>query len=148
MEGATLRARDTAPAMSHENVERTRQAVEAINRGDVEGARNLGHPDIEWQTLDVFPEAGTYHGPGEVLKFFQTWRDSFRGFRLHLEDCVPIGDDRVLATMRVSGEGAGSGVEVESPAFFQVLEFREGLLIRARMFGTKREAVEAGGLRE
>jgi len=50
--------------------------------------------------------------------------------------------------LRVSGEGAGSGVEVESPPFFQLIEFRDGLLIRARMFQGESEALEAAELRE
>jgi hypothetical protein len=40
------------------------------------------------------------------------------------------------------------GVEMESPKFFQLLEFRSDQLIRGRMFGTKREALEAAGLNE
>jgi ketosteroid isomerase-like protein len=134
--------------MSLENVERVRQAVEAINRGDFDAALDWAHPDIEWQTLDAFPDAGTYRGPEGVQAFFQTWLDTFRGFRLHLETCVAVDEDRVLATLRVSGEGAESGVEVESPPFFQLIEFRDGLLIRARMFQSESEALEVARLRE
>src|SRR2546426_8893547 len=134
--------------MPRENVERVREAVEAINRGDFEAALDGAHPDIEWQTLDAFPDAGTYRGPERVRAFFQTWLDTFRGFRLHLEKCVPVDEHRVLGVLRVSGEGAGSGVEVESPEFFQLLEFRDGQLIRARMFQTESEALEAAGLSE
>jgi ketosteroid isomerase-like protein len=134
--------------MSNENVERTREAVEAINRGDIEAAFERTHPDIEWQTLDLFPDAGTYRGTDEVLGFFRTWQEIFRGFHLHLEECVPVDDDQVLAALRVGGEGAESGVEVESPVFFQVLEFRDGRMIRARMFQTRSEALEAAGRSE
>jgi ketosteroid isomerase-like protein len=134
--------------MSQENVDRVREAVEAINRGDFQAALDRAHPDIEWQTLDAFPDAGTYRGPEGVRAFFQTWLDTFRGFRLHLEKCVAVDEDRVLATLRVSGEGAGSGVEVESPPFFQLIEFRDGLLFRARMFQSESEALEAAGPRE
>ena len=129
-------------------MERTRQAVEAINRGDIEAAFEQAHPDIEWQTLNLFPDAGTYRGPNEVLGFFRTWQETFRGFHLHLEECVPVDDDKVLAALRVGGEGAESGAEVESPVFFQVFEFRDRRLIRARMFQTRSEAVEAAGLSE
>ena len=59
-----------------------------------------------------------------------------------------MDEHRVIARLRVSGEGAESGVEVESPPFFQLIEFRDGLLIRARMFETESEALEAAGLRE
>ena len=129
-------------------MERTRQAVEAINRGDIEAALQQAHPDIEWQTLDQFPDAGTYRGTNEVLGFFRTWQETFRGFHLHLDECVPVNDDKVLAALRVGGEGAESGVEVQSPAFFQVLEFRDRRIIGARMFQTRSEAVEAAGLSE
>jgi ketosteroid isomerase-like protein len=134
--------------MSHENVETVNEAVEAMNRGNFEAALNLAHPDIEWQTLDAFPDAGTYHGREGVLAFFQAWLDTFRGFRLHLEECAAMDEHRVLARLRVSGEGAESGAEVESPPFFQLIEFRDGLLIRARMFQTESEALEAAGLSE
>jgi ketosteroid isomerase-like protein len=134
--------------MSQENVERVREGVEAINRGDFEAALDRVHPDIEWQTLDAFPDAGTYHGPEGVRSFFQTWLDTFKGFRLHLEKCEAVDNNRVLARFRVSGEGVESGVEVESPPFFQLLEYRDGLMIRTRMFQTETEALEAAGLRE
>lgn len=129
--------------MSRENVEKVRAAVEAINRGDFDAALDGAHPDIEWRTLDAFPDAGTYCGPEGVRAFFQAWLDTFRGFRLHLEKCVPVDERRVLAVLRVSGEGAESGVEVESPSFSQLLEYDDGQLIRARMFQTETEALEA-----
>jgi hypothetical protein len=50
--------------------------------------------------------------------------------------------------MQVSGVGAGSGASVESPVFFYVLEIRDGQIVRARMFPTEEEALEAAGLRE
>jgi ketosteroid isomerase-like protein len=134
--------------MSQENVERVRDIVEAMNSRDIEAAVKHVDPDIEWQTLDAFPDAGTYRGPEGVLAFFQTWVDTFKGFRVRLENCVAVDEHRVLARLRVSGEGTGSGVEVESPPFFQLLEFRDGLVIRARMFQTESEALEAAGLSE
>jgi ketosteroid isomerase-like protein len=134
--------------MSQENVERVREAIEAMNRGDFEAAFEGAHPDLEWQTLDAFPDAGTYRGPEGVREFFQIWRETFRGLRMHLEDCVPVDEHRVVAALRVSGEGTESGVEVQSPTFFQLLEFRDGQLIRGRMFQTRNEALDAAGLSE
>jgi ketosteroid isomerase-like protein len=134
--------------MSEENVERVRKAVEAMNARDIETALKVMHPDVEWRTLDAFPDAGTYRGPEGVLAFFQTWLDTFRGFQLHLEGCAAVDEDRVLARLRVSGIGAESGARVESPQFFQLIEFRDGLVIRARMFPTESEALEAAGLRD
>jgi ketosteroid isomerase-like protein len=134
--------------MSQENVERIREVVAAINRGDFETALERSHPDVEWEVLDMFPDAETHHGREGLRAFFQTWMDTFRGFRVHLEKCEALDEHRVIAMVRVSGEGAGSGVEVASPPFFQLFELRDGLLIRARMFQTESEALEAAGLRE
>jgi ketosteroid isomerase-like protein len=131
--------------MSQENVERTRDAVEALNRGDLETALAGVHPDIEWRTLDQFPEAGTYRGTDEITGFFRSWQSTFRGFRLLLEDCQPIGDNYVVASIRVAGEGVESGVQVGSPTFFQLLEYRDGLLVWTRMFGNRDDALEAAG---
>jgi ketosteroid isomerase-like protein len=131
--------------MSEDNVERIRESVEAFNRGDVDAAFDLMHPDVEWQTLDLFPDAGTYRGAEGVRAFFRTWWDAFPGFQLHLEECAPVDDHQVIAALRVSGEGAESGAGVQSPVFFQLFEIRDGQLIRARMFQTKSEALEAAG---
>jgi|tagenome__1003787_1003787.scaffolds.fasta_scaffold19931801_2 ketosteroid isomerase-like protein len=129
--------------MAQDNVERIRESVEAFNRGDLDAAFGLMHPDVEWQTLDVFPDAGTYRGPEGVREFFGTWRDAFRGLQVHLEECAALDDHQVIAALRVSGEGAESGAGVRSPAFFQLFEIRDGQLTRARMFQTKAEALEA-----
>jgi ketosteroid isomerase-like protein len=134
--------------MSQENVELIRAAIEAFNRNDPHAAFEMMHPEVVWHTLDVLPDMGTYRGHEGVWSFWQMWNDTFRGFQLHLEACVPLGEDQVIATLRVSGEGAGSGAGVESPAFFQVLEIRDGQIVRARMFPTEEEALEAAGLSE
>jgi ketosteroid isomerase-like protein len=134
--------------MSQENVELVREAFEAFNRGDLEEALERMHPDIEWRTLDAFPDAGTYRGREGVREFWHTWRDTFRGFRLHLEKCLAVRENHVLATFRVSGEGAESGVGVESPAVFQLGEMRDGQVIWVGMFSTESEALDAAGLSE
>ena len=134
--------------MSRENVELIRASIEAFNRNDPDAAVEAMHPEVVWDTLDLMPDAGTYRGREGVRSFWQMWHETFRGFQLHLEECVPLGEDQVIATLRVSGEGAGSGAEVESPAFFQVLETRDRQVVRARMFVTEEEALEAAGQSE
>ena len=134
--------------MSQDNVEVVREAFEAFNRGDFDSALERMHPAIEWQALDAFPDAGTYRGRDEVRHFWEAWRDTFHGFLLHLEECVPVGEHHVLATFRVSGEGAGSGAGVESPTVFQLGEIRDGQVTWVGMFSTEGEALEAAGLRE
>jgi ketosteroid isomerase-like protein len=134
--------------MSRENVNLVREAFEAFNRGDLDEALEGTHPDIEWRTLDAFPDAGTHRGHEEVREFWRTWRDTSRGFRLHMEECLAVRENHVLATFRVSGEGAESGVGVESPAVFQLGEIREGHVTWVEMFSSESDALDAAGLSE
>jgi ketosteroid isomerase-like protein len=134
--------------MSEENVELVRATIRAFNRNDLDAAVEAMHPEIEWQTLDVLPDRGTYRGHAGVRSFWQMWVDTFQGLQLHLEACVPLGQDQVVATLRISGEGAGSGAGVESPTFFQILEICDDQIVRARMLETKDEALDAFGLQE
>jgi ketosteroid isomerase-like protein len=131
--------------MTVDNVEAVRAAVVALNAGDFDAALAQVHPDAEWQPLRVFPDSGSFRGPEGVREFFQSWMDTFRGFRVHLKTCAPVDEDRVLAVLWVSGEGAESGARVESPEFFQLIEFRDGRMIRAQMFETESDALEAAG---
>jgi ketosteroid isomerase-like protein len=55
MESSTLR-RDTAWAMSEENVELVRQGYEAWNRGDLEWLLEHVTPDYEFWTEQLFPD--------------------------------------------------------------------------------------------
>ena len=78
--------------------------------------RSSSRPDIEWQTLEGFPDGGTFRGPEGSCRFSNLARH-FR-LRLHLERCEALDDHRVLAMLRVSGEGVESGVEVSRPRSF------------------------------
>jgi len=67
---------------------------------------------------------------------------------MEIEECVPVGNRHVIATFRVSGQGAGSGVGVESPAVFQVGEVRDAQVIWVGMFAGESDALEAARQRE
>ena len=131
----------------NENVELMREGIEAFNRGDLETVLKPMHPDIEWQSLDTLPDAGTYRGREGVREFWRTQTDMFQSFRLHMDECVPVGEHYVLATIWVSGEGTQSGAAVESPAFFQIGEIRDRQVMWSGQFSTESDAREAAGLR-
>ena len=63
MEAAALAARmperDTALAMSQENVESLRRAFEAFNRNDLDAAVADVHPDCEYIPSGALPESVT-----------------------------------------------------------------------------------------
>ncbi len=55
--------------------------------------------------------------------------------------------DHVVALVRLSGKGEGSGVNVEL-ATYHVLTFRDGKVARRRLYTDRAEALEAAGLSE
>jgi hypothetical protein len=132
--------------MSQENVERVRRGYETFNRGDLEAAAEGFDPNIEWRIPLGLPDAppdGTYHGPQEVIRFWESWRGAFDDFRLELEEVLDAGD-QVVVFAAVHGRGAESGVDVKTPTFPQVWTFGDdGRPVRVEMYASRTEALAA-----
>lgn len=146
-----LSLRDTARAMSQENVERIRRGYETFNRGDLAGAAEGFDPNIEWVlhlNLPDTPPDETYRGREEVVRFWQTWRAAFTDFRIELEEVIDAGD-KVIVLAGVRGRGTESGADVKTPSFPQVWTFGDdGRPVRVEMYQSRVEALEALGLSE
>ena len=121
--------------------ERVRDAIDAINRGDVDGFLAQTHADFEWNVLRASPLAGTYRGQEEVRAYVQEWLDTFDDVRLDIEELVEM-DDQVLVVVRGSGWGRASGVEVENH-FCQLWTLSGGVPTRMSEYATREEALAA-----
>jgi ketosteroid isomerase-like protein len=134
--------------MSREqNERRFREGMEAYSRGDYDTALVGFHPDIEWSAeTDLVPDAAIYRGHEGVRRFWAEWAEVIEGMTLEIEECNAIDDDWVLAVTRSSGRGVGSGVAVESGSFAQLAQFRDGQVVRVRLFGDVRHARAAAGI--
>jgi ketosteroid isomerase-like protein len=109
------------------SVELVEAIVDALNRADVDGMLARMDPDFEWRPLEASPVAPVYHGHGGVRAYVEDWHATMEGLRLELDDPVEIGD-RVVVSVRGSGRGRASGVELDS-SFCQVWTFREGTAV-------------------
>ena len=145
MEGSGA-ARDTARAMSEENVEIVRRGIEAVNRDDWEAVLAYLDPHVEWHSDSADPDAATFRGHDGVRQFWTTWTENFQGLALDPIDLLDAGD-AVVAVTRLVGRGRASGVEAER-LFFSVYEFRNSKVVRYRQFDTRDEAFKAAGLSE
>jgi ketosteroid isomerase-like protein len=102
--------------VSHENVDAVLRGYEAFNRGDIDGALELLHPEIEWKTYLVpGPGGGTYHGHEGVRELWGDAADIFGDFRNDPERLMDAGD-KVVAFITVRGRGRESGVAVKARA--------------------------------
>jgi ketosteroid isomerase-like protein len=126
-----------------------RRGMEAYSRGDYEAALVGFDPAVEWSVdASIAPDATTYHGLAGVRRFWETWAEAISGMELEIEECRSIEPNRVLAITRARGTGAGSGAPVASGRFAQIADFRDGRVVRVRLYGDVAHALEAVGLRE
>jgi ketosteroid isomerase-like protein len=132
--------------MSQENVEMFRRALEAFNRGDVQGALKDIDPQVEWQTPRSLPDPQTYYGHEGVKSWWAMMRDAFVELRLEPGEFKDLAEGQVLVPVRASGRGRESGAEV-NVSFFLLGSGREKLE-RMEFFPNEAEALAAAGLSE
>jgi ketosteroid isomerase-like protein len=132
--------------MSRENVDKSRDFIDAYNRRDFDAAVRDFDPEIDW-VLPARQSSDSCRGPDEVIRFFEGLDETFEDLRLHPQEYVDAGD-RVATRLRHSGRGIASGVEIDEELFHQVATFRDGRIVRMEYFADWNEALDAAGLRE
>jgi ketosteroid isomerase-like protein len=139
--------RDTAKAMSQENVEVVRQAYAAFDRLDMEALLALLSDDFE---LDIsahpipdFPNVGV--GRDHVLRFFATYLAGFSDYNVSVADLVETRDDRVVALLHDSARLGDATVERD---LAHIWTLDGGSAIRVQVFDSHEGALEAAGLSE
>jgi ketosteroid isomerase-like protein len=129
--------------MSQENVDLVRGAVEAMNRGDIEGFLQLMDPEIRFEHRLAALE-GSFAGIDAVRAWFADLVSIFDTWHIHCTDIRDLGDRMVvLGTIHTTGKE--SGVETELPLAV-VAGLRDGLIIDYIDYGDRAEALEAAGL--
>ena len=115
--------------MSQDGAEVVRRVIDALNRGDVEGAMEATSPDcvIDWSNSRG-PLRGVYHGREEA-------REAWKSF-LELED------DRVVIASEFRTRGQGSGVEVSARGA-SLWTIRDDEVAAVALYQSKAEALEA-----
>jgi len=133
--------------MSQENVEIVRRSVDAYNRGDLDGIVENWAPDavLDWSASRGV-EAGVYRGHGEIRAFAQRFLAAWDEVRLEIDDPVEVEGDLLVAE-NVTYLRGRDGIEVQARAAW-LITFRDGEQTSLTLYQTKKEALEAAGLRE
>jgi uncharacterized protein len=118
----------------------------AINGGDVDAAlRNLD-PEVEVVTSGAFLDRGAvYRGHQGVREFLGMLDDAFDEFSYEVLELKELDDDRVLALLRVTARGKGSGLEVGRDAA-HLWTLRGDKALRLEAFADHASARTAAGL--
>ena len=139
--------RDTARAMSQENVELIRRLYQAFSEGQVR--LDFWHPDAELRPALLgggLVEGAVYRGHEGASEFLamqaETW-ETMTAEPLEIRDLGTF----LLVETRLRGVGRASGIEL-SDVTWNVFEVRDGKVAKFRVFTEKQQALEAVGLTE
>ena len=136
---------DTARAMSKENVEAYKRAVEATNRRDFEALLEEFDPEVEWSPKVVGMGSGVYRGAEGVREMFGDMDETISDAFFEVSEIRDLGD-RLLA-LAASAPTAGERRSDRSPVQ-PVGRLQDGKATVLRTFLDPKEALEAAGLSE
>jgi ketosteroid isomerase-like protein len=138
--------------MSQENGERLRVAYELLNTqfaafktGELDALLDFFDPEVVIEMVDV-PDPATYEGHDGVRRWFNDFFGVWAAIRVEAEEFIESGQWTV-AQLRTSLRGEASGVEVEVSTT-AVHQFRDGRIVRDRVYLNRVEALKAAGLSE
>ena len=123
-------------------------AFAAINRRDFDLLETGIDPEIDYIAAGVLPAdmVGHHHGHSGYRENWRRLDEAFDSLRIDPEELIDTGD-QLIVLARANAHGAGSGVPV-TVTYFQVISFRDGLVIRQEDVQDRAEALEAAGLSE
>jgi ketosteroid isomerase-like protein len=127
------------------NADTVRALLAAWNRGDLDAALDQFAADCEVAFRPQVPEPGPFHGRDELRSWMEGFRVALGSSEVEMVEVVAGDDDRLIAMLHLTGEGAGSGVGIEL-TWPNLFEFRDGKIVRWRDFDERAEALEAAGL--
>jgi ketosteroid isomerase-like protein len=125
------------------NGDYVREFAEAWNRGELDRFIDDADPDFEWVAAREHPDALTNRGIDATAEYLRDWLQTMPDLKIEIEELVEAGD-RVLAVMRMTGTGAGSGALTEV-RMAMISTFRNGMPLRTEEFLDPEEARRALG---
>ena len=137
--------RDTARAMSEENVEIVRGMYAAFRSGDADGALAYFDPGVVIDARHRV-DGRVGHGRDELVAILGEWMSTWDDWREEVEDMQDAGDQvLVISTQRARGKGSGVAWQNR---FGMLYEIHGDKISRWTIYDDPAEALEAAGLSE
>jgi ketosteroid isomerase-like protein len=127
--------------MRSENVETVRRAHQALNDGDMDALVVLCDEQFRLDMSDRIFNPAIYEGHDGIRRFYSEVREVWESYVWEPEELIEAGDG-VVALLRSTARGRGSGVEVERHTAM-VWSVREGRATAVRFFRDQNEALRA-----
>ena len=142
--------------MSQENVELTRAYFDEIARTSQEGLDpeatiskmvELYDPEIETDTSEApLDLSGVYQGIEGARQWLREWFAAWEALQFEYE--VVDAGDRVVTLLDLRMRGRSTGIEVVLGKHAWVTTFRDGLMVKTKLYMNQSEALGAAGLSE
>ena len=133
--------------VSH-NAEVVRRTLELNRSGDIEELASqqlpLWDPECEFTSVMAAVKPEIYRGHDGLRRYLDELSDAWEEWRMEVEDTVEVNSSVVIATFLSHLVGKGSGVTVEARRAM-VAELSNGKILRARVYASREEAIEAVG---
>ena len=130
--------------MSQDNLDKTRDFIDAYNRRDFDAATRWFDPDVEW-VLPEHQSSDSAIGVTGIIRFWKGLDETFDVLQLCPQEYVDAGD-RVATRLRHLARGKGSGLELDNELYHQVTTFRDGVMVRIEYVTSWEQALEAAGI--
>jgi ketosteroid isomerase-like protein len=132
--------------MSQENLEIVRRILDEFTETQ---QLSLVSPELVWHvgSWSAWPGRPEFHGHDGFREFFAEWTDAYEEWTLEVESIIDAGNGRVVVAARQRGRlrGSDSWVALRAGLLYTV---ESGLLVRAEVYVSPEEALEAAGQRE
>ena len=121
----------------------------ALNRGDLDVAFALYHPEVEpvWDPALISLGFEMADNLPSRIESQRRWMAEWDDFRVQPEQLIDLGDSRVLLLARMAASGRRSGLSVDTEVAFLVT-VPAGRVIREQVWLDHGKALEAVGLSE
>lgn len=107
------------------------------------------HPDAEWRGPDdlFLGIKSVYRGHAGVREWWNAVKEPWDYFKSHVQR-IFAGGDKVVTVVRFEAVGKESGAKVELPFLTNVVELKDGLIVKFNAYYSLDEALDAAGLSE
>jgi ketosteroid isomerase-like protein len=134
------------PGSQRSVIETVHEGMARWSRGDLDGALELAHPDMRFETSGLFiGSARVYEGAEGVRAYWADILEVWDSLTMEPLEAIQLDENRVLTSVRFCGRGSQSGIESEAIAA-GIWTLRDGLLSRYQGFASKEDALAAAGI--
>jgi ketosteroid isomerase-like protein len=126
--------------MSEKNVQIVRRAFEVSD--DLDAVSSFWHEQIEWIEPPESPAMVAVVGAAAAREAMEAWMAMWEKYRYDVEELIGAGDQVIVGGTQAM---VARGAEVSSALFF-VWTLRDGRAVRARLFLSRSQALDAVGL--